>query len=378
MTRTPTGARDRGDRSRGDRGLVVVFFAFSVTAMLVVAALVLGSSLGYTAVRNAQNAVDAAAMAATGELRAVQAAETPPADAGRRIHDTAVSVAEANGATQGTVTCELVTAGYALTQSDDDVIGPCADGVPSGTQTEGGTEFVTVVPAGARVTASDTRVVPFNAFVDQETVTANAVAAATMQPVRGGWMRAPFLVCATAAANANRLLLPDPTGEPPYVVNPAALGEEILVHSQGNEMNKDGRNCGEQSWYGLADTARDFLVPPPTQADWWDVKSGSTIGQVKPALGGPGACTSSFEVGCRVPLPLCVGGVGNGTNFTLECVRMATFEITFNGTGAAQCGATDNKKAICAAMVEGGIGLDGQGTADVAAPWEIVRIRLVQ
>lgn len=69
MTTMTTPRRRPRTRRRGDRGVTVLFFAIALTGMLAVAGLVLGGSIGYTAVRNAQTAADAAALGGSGALQ---------------------------------------------------------------------------------------------------------------------------------------------------------------------------------------------------------------------------------------------------------------------------------------------------------------------
>ena len=214
---------------RDERGVIIVLFAISITMMLTVAALVLGSSVGYTAVRKAQNAADAAAAAATATLERVQEGSEPAS----AVLATAIDVAEDNGATSGSVECSIVTARYAVDRSPAEILGPCTTA-----------NVASSSAAGVRVTAEDTRDVPFASFVDRQDLTARATAAATVQPIRELSIRSPFLVCATAPGHGTPLLAADASRAGGWRVNKAAIGNQIQIWANGNDMRDGGRSCG--------------------------------------------------------------------------------------------------------------------------------------
>lgn len=364
--------RSRHRRRVGERGVTVVLFAIFITGLLAVAALTLGGSLGYTAVRNAQNAADAAALAATNTLREVQQGTTPPAE----VLSTAVSVAEDNGAIPGSVVCDIVDAEYALTHAETDVIGPC-----------NGANATHADAAGVRVRVDDERDVPFSAFVDKETIRADAVASATVQPVLEG--RAPFMVCTapTATGHPAPALVADASDPTGYSVNPAAIGLEYVLH--GNAMKDGGRQCGagSRSWRGFVEFGGTFPIPSPDPVDdseWWRVKTGNANGHLDRVLTGDGACAGDVEfiIGCKIALPLCpASNGGNGVNLRLYCVKLGTFEITYNQymNGTPPC--NDGQKAtglVCGKFVGGATAFGGQGGASTADPDSVVVIKLVE
>lgn len=371
-----TIARTRNHRSTGDRGIAVVFFAISVTAMLAVGALVLGGSIGYTAVRNAQTAADAAAVAGATAIREHKQnwSEQSAGDIVAEI----TAVVASNGAVLAEDGCQVVNGSYALTRSESDVIADCKDiaGLDD-------PEFQSM--AGVRVTVGDRRDVPFSAFVDRDTITGTAVAAATVQRYQDG-LRAPFMLCAMADDHVVPLLEPAPDLDPPYRVNPAAVGEEFALWSNGNGFGD--RNCGRSSWHGLVNPDVEYAVPsdPSDDSTWWDVDPGSKVGHLPRVLTGNDACTWSAEaindsdVGCQLALPLCSGTVGNGTKMRLRCDRIATFEITFVGdsNSAGACIDTQNKKTVCAKMIAGGTALEGRGSTDPVDNNELSIVALVQ
>ncbi len=358
--------------SQGDRGATAVLFAIAVSAMLAVAALVLGGSGGYSAVREAQNAADASALAATSTLRAVQMGDAPSSE----VLATAVSVAEANGATSGAVVCDIVNARYALTHAEADVIGPCD-----------GSNETAVGAAGVRIGAVNTKDVPFAAFVDAETIRGHATAAATIQPVIAG--TGPFMVCgaATATGHPAPALLPDlldPTG---FSVNPAAIGLSYVLH--GGPMKNGGRQCGagSDSWRGFVSFDRRFPIPSPDpidETDWWEVKTGNANGHLTRVLTGDDACEGDVEqlIGCRLALPLCPkSNGGTGESLKLYCVKLGAFEITYNqhSTGAPPCnGGTGGSGLVCGTFLGAANAISRQGSASTPDPYGVAVIKLVQ
>ncbi len=377
MGPTPEKLHRRGRRAtpspRGDRGMTAVFFAVIITGLLAVVSLVLGASTGYSSVRDGQNAADAAALAATSTLRDVGLGRANASE----VLSTAVSVAEDNGADGGSVLCDVVTARYAISYDELQVIGPC-----------NGTNELASDAAGVRVRLEDTGDVPFGGAIDQTAITARAVASATAQPLRGDF-GAPFMLCAGAGDHGVELLLPNATVTPPYTVNPAALGVEFLLWSNGNGFGD--RNCGSSQWHGLVNSDNSYQVPsnPHDNTNWWDIDPGSTTGHISPILAGSNNCgwaenidlskANPVEPGCRLPLPLCVSVAGSGTNARFNCVRMAVFELTYvgDGQGAGSC-VSDNKKVVCGVLLPGGIATGGQGTLETPDPSELVAINLVQ
>lgn len=360
----------RGRRGgASDRGVTVVIFAVTITSLLAVGSLVLGGSIGYTAVRNVQTAVDAAAMAGASTLRDVKQGVS---SAGEVLVDVR-SVAEDNGATPGTVECDVIGAAYAISHAETDVLGPCTAANVNDTRA-----------AGVRVRAGDTRDVPFGSFVDAETITGEAVAAATMQPIREG--TAPFMVCSSpdAVGHPAQVLLgsgADPSG---YSVNTSAIGLSYVIH--GNEMKNGGRDCGNDSssWRGLVEFGRSFPVPGT-----WEIKTGNANGRVPRQLSGDAVCDiesdaiADLTVGCRIALPMCPNGNGRtGVNFRYYCVKLGSFRVSWmagESTGTPPCHPNpQGNSTICATFLGGATAVGGQGTATVPDVNALLAVKLVQ
>lgn len=356
----------------------MLLFAFAVVAIAAVSALVLGASNGYSAVRSSQNAADASATAAAATLHQVFSADTSPLE----VLSTAVDVAEENGADQGSVTCEVVTADYGVTNAVVDIIGPCDE-----------TNVTQPDAAGVRVTVAETRYVPLGYFVGDDEITATAAAAATVQPVREG--AAPFMVCANAPGHPQPLL---ESLDEPWRINDAAVGTSVVVG--GAAIVNGGRDCGHgaSSWRGTVAFESTYPIPssdpdPVVDTDWWEIKTGTSSGDLPDLIAGPNSCgggsgtQDAFDlVDCELMLPLCTHGNGKtGDSFRLHCVRLGAFEITFNSegggdTGDAPCLSADEqgKKAICADFLGTAVASDGGAVAGMPLPDEIVAIRLVE
>lgn len=375
-------------RSRsGERGVTVVFFAIGVTAMLTVAALVLGGSVGYTAARNAQTAADSAALTGAQLIQSHKQdwITTPASYVALEVE----SVVEDNGASL--VSCDLVAAEYAISGSEDDVIAAC-----------GALEFLEpddfAEVAGVRVRVTDTRDVPFDAFVDQDTITGGATAAATIQAVTSG--RAPFMVCGspTATGHPAPVLVPDVNDPTGYRVNEAALDKVFVLW--GNQIKYGGRSCGNPSsdWRGLVKFGETFDVPSSSVSsdeDWWQSESGNTGGNLPATLAGGSSChlegqkvdALKDQIGCLIAIPLCPQSNGATSDFRLYCVKIGAFEITHVGSTFVEssnspeydtpCGVVSTN-IICGRFAGAATATGGQGVAERPDPYSISVVKLVQ
>ena len=415
MRTTSQVARSR--RRGGDRGIAVVFFAISVTAMLAVGALVLGGSVGYSAVRNAQTAADSAAIAGATALQEHKQnwTHTKAADLLTEIRETV----ESNGAVLAPGGCELISGEYGLDNDEQYVIGPC----------EGITllsEDVFRSIAGVRVTVSDTRDVPFDAFVDRDDITGTAVAAATIQPVvevAEGW--SVFMLCTSPSAVGHpaQALEPNPADPTGYSIREEARGKVFVLW--GNEIKDQGsgRDCGKNSsdWRGLIrydlkfPLPSTFSAPPlPADANWWRIEEGNAAGTIEfsPNVLGPDACELSgdaiddLELGCKLAVPLCpFSNQGDelpvehqsdtySADYRLFCPRMGVFEISHIGSTFDESIETDptappiesyetpcgqrQTNIICGRFQGSAVAKTGQGSADSPDQYDYVVVKLVE
>lgn len=411
-----------GRRRGGDRGIAVVFFAISVTAMLAVGALVLGGSIGYTAVRNAQTAADSAAIAGATALQEHKQnwKDTSAAALLTEIEE----VVARNGAVLAPGGCELVSGEYGLDNDEAYVIGPCERiGVLS--------EDVFRTVAGIRVTVNDTRDVPFSSFVDRDDITGTAVAAATIQPVievAEGW--SVFMLCTSPKAKGHpaQALEPNEDTEDPtdYSVRTEAHGKVFVLWGNEIKDHDSGRDCGKPSsdWRGLIQYDMKFPLPStfssaPLTADdnWWQITEGNASGTIdfSPNILGPDACElsgetlSDLELGCELAVPLCpfsnqgeeIPAPYNADPYTyssdyrLFCPQMGIFEITHIGSTFTDSTTTSSSSTttipayktpcgvrqtniICGRFQGSAVAKDGQGSADSPDQYAFVVIKLVE
>ena len=415
MRTGPTMAPRR--HQRGDRGVAVVFFAISVTAMLAVGALVLGGSVGYSATRNAQTAADSAALAGATALHEHKQnwKETSAADLLAEVK----GVVESNGAELAPGGCELVSGSYGLANDEAYVIGPC-----EGIGMLDNDVFASV--AGIRVTVNDTRDVPFSAFVDSDDITGTAVAAASIQPVvevAEGW--SVFMLCTSpdAVGHPSQALEPNAADPSGYSVREEAHGKVFVLWGNEIKDHDSGRDCGKNSsdWRGLIRYDLKFPLPstfsaPPLAADdnWWRIEEGNAAGTIEfsPNVLGPDACELSgeaiddLELGCELAVPLCpFSNQGDqlpvehqsdtySADYRLFCPRMGIFEISHIGSEfdetkdldltsetlaeyESPCGVRQTN-IICGVFQGSAVAKDGQGSADSPDKYDYVVIKLVE
>jgi Flp pilus assembly protein TadG len=380
--------RHHSTRRAGDeRGVILLFFAMGLTAMLALGALVLGGSAGYMAVRSAQTAADVAALAGASTLRAHQTDwVTTPASA---VLAEVTSVVEDNGAVLEPGGCQLIRAEYAVTRSDADVIADCD-------QLEYLSADQFVQAAGVRVAVSDTRGVPFGAFVSQDTITGAADAAATAQPLTAA--RAPVMICASpdAVGHPAPAVVPDAEDPTGYRVNAAAIGKHYVLW--GNQIKNLGRDCGNPAsdWRGLVKFDQTFAVPSPDPVNdtgWWQTESGNKDGQLPEGLAGDTSCTlngegvDDLDKDCLLAVPLCPKGNGSASSFRLSCVKVGAFQITHVGIASSDtapavedgspCGEVTTN-IVCGRFLGGATAVAGQGIAQRPDPNSVVVIKLVE
>jgi hypothetical protein len=288
-----------------EHGAMMVLLAITMVALLALAGLVIDGGRAYADHREVQNSADAAALAGAGALNSIIFNFFGKEKA---VYQ-AVAASIAANKTNGAFDCRLVD------EAKND-LGPCP--------TENGSGLPADV-AGVSVRARDTQAGSFIKVLGIASFSASAPATAQIQALRGGSF--PLMVCGTDvdAGGLNPpgtpdLLIPDNTKNPPWRINPAAIGWEYLVH---NEHVPDCSN-GSSSFKGLVDEDLGYDLP-----GWWITKTGTTAGPVREELVGLNACQGELAVGCRLIIPLCSQSNGlTGDNFEMYCVRTGVFEIS--------------------------------------------------
>ena len=285
------------ERATREKGAILVMFALSLTAILLVATLVVDGSQAYPQRRKMQNAADSAAIAGARALDRVKFS----GDAWTTVAATASSVATNNGA--DAVTCTIITgtgSGIGLCSLQASVQSPSA--------------------AGVSVRASYTRPATFaKAVGGTPSITATVTSAASIQPLAGAG--APFVICGSPARGGYPILNSDNT------INVAAAKAMGTVDIQSSKVP----TCGAGSAFkGKLAGDAEVLVPGWVQAD----NGNGYDQQIKAQVVGATPCPTGgpFE-GCDMLVPIADQGSGNGNKITMHVVAWAVFRIIGNGNG---------------------------------------------
>jgi Flp pilus assembly protein TadG len=296
--------------------------ALSLTALLIVAALVLDGGQGYAERRQIQNAADAASMAGA---RALDRYRFPPS--GFTPNVTTISsevnrVAADNGGTSVT-SCRLINFDQVGTSND---LGPCTSATAAN-QAE-----------GVRVGVAGTFQTFFGGITGRQSLTANNAAAATIQELTAA--DSPFLVCGNPALGGYNLLNPDGTLNPS---NAANLGE-ITIH--GSQVP----DCGANSQFKGLDGG------PIELNTWVDVgEQGNQVGQYRDITTSVTPCPDGGPFDdCDMILPIMQAGRANGSGAEAYITAFAVFHVTEGHTGGAAH--TAHYVGVSSSIVTGGEG----------------------
>jgi Flp pilus assembly protein TadG len=275
--------------------------ALSLTALLIVAALVLDGGQGYAQRRQIQNAADAAAMAGA---RALDRYRFPPAGTTpdvTTIPSAVNSVASANGSTSVT-SCRLINFDQVGTSSD---LGPCTSATAANEA------------EGVRVSLSGTFQTFFGEFTGKKTLTANNTAAATIQDLISA--DAPFIICGNPALGGYNLLNPDGTLNP----SNAANSGEITIH--GSQVP----DCGANSQFKGLDGG------PIELNSWVDIgEQGNKVGQYRDVTTSVNPCPDGGPYdNCDMLLPIMQAGRASGAGAQAYVTAFAVFHVTEGHTG---------------------------------------------
>ena len=359
----------RRNADTGQYGFTIVIVALTMTMLVTITAIVIDLGNTYATHRQVQNAVDAAAMAASRQL--VKGAT------GATILSTAQTVVAANGADSSSVVCQIIA--NTLTPT------------PFPFLTSGGTPLTcasytnrTDYPTadGVWISASKTNNTFFGGIVNASTLSTSAVAAATAQPLRS--INAPlFAACGddqepdvngSASAMAPPLLLdangnpPDPTNNPnpalPLRINSNAIYSASADHNKGGPVYEiegpkvDSCGAGSSSNKGLLTAPVNVWggSPPTSAAGWNDpVSSGLKSGSVRPSVANQPGCDLSSSVGCVMLFPICDSAVGTGNGVSYRCEFFGSFQLVKANTN------TDDVAFLGPANAEAAYGAGSQG-----------------
>lgn len=323
MTRVRHSHHPRSARgTRRERGSILVLMTLMLSMLLVMATLVIDGGQAYPQRRRAQNAADAASIAGARALdRAV--ITQPPAGTTDEVSATVLSVVEDNGA--DLEECYIISG-----KGDRMGEGCTADQV----QQPGA--------AGVEVVASETRSTSFGDIVEQDSITARASAAATIQPLSK--TGSPFIICGNKKApNSSKspdLLKTDAAGNIVYNPDGSASIDVIKALAQPafpvqGEGSKKTPGCGADSEFkGKKRKGQESLkVPSEIKGENGNGFEHDTFATIVGATPCP---TSGEYLNCDVLLPIADGG----NALFLHIVAWGVFHVTGDGKGNPKYSAT--------------------------------------
>jgi hypothetical protein len=283
------------DGPRSERGAIVVFVAMSMTAVLLVASIVIDGSHAYSQRRSMQNAADLSALAGARALDKVKygGADWSTVDAAAK------SLGRDNDAES--IQCTVIT-------NVGTAIGGC------------GSWWAVLLPAaaGVRVVATDIRPTTFARLIGRDSVTATATSSATIQTLIG--TGTPFVLCGNADLGGYPILNSDNT------INAATATAMGTVEIQSSQVP----TCGAGSAFKGKIADDEFTVP-----GWLHADNGNGYEQeINVQVVGAKACPTGGPFDdCDMLIPIADRGEGNGNNIQMHAVAWAVFHIT--GTGKA-------------------------------------------
>ena len=295
------------NRLTEDRGVILPMLALALVAMLAVAGLVIDGGQAYSQRRQMQNAADAAAMAGTAALDDVRFT-VPAAAVWTKVQSEVTRVAmNTNGAEQ-VLQCSIIDATGAS-------LGSCSQ--------QSAVQHPSAV--GVQVQVEDTRSTTFAQVVGISTLSAQADAAAAVQPIVGA--RAPWAVC--SSGQKYDFLTPEFKVDP---VKAAALGEIVI---QGSQVYKDDDACAAKK--GGGGGAASFKGP----IDQEILKVGENIvAESDPGNNLPSGweaykttCSVAPKTNDCILLPVAYRVEGVGTNAKVYLADFAFFRVREGSTG---------------------------------------------
>jgi hypothetical protein len=267
----------------------------SMTAVLLVASIVIDGSHAYSQRRSMQNAADLSALAGARALDKVRygGASWSTVDAAAK---------NLGGDNQAeSIDCTVITNVGAS-------IGGC----------ENWWAVLWPTAAGVRVDATDVRPTTFAKLSGRDDVTATATSAATIQTLIG--TGSPFVICGNADLGGYPILNSDNT------INASTAAAMGKVEIQSSQVP----TCGAGSAFKGKIADDDFVVP-----GWLHADNGNGYEQeINAQVVGATACPTGGPFDdCDMLVPIADRGVGNGNDIQMHAVAWAVFHIT--GTGKA-------------------------------------------
>jgi Flp pilus assembly protein TadG len=340
MARRDRRVLDRRNADRGEHGFTIVIVALTMTMMVTITAIVIDLGNTYATHRQVQNAVDAAAMAATRQLA--------KGATGATILSTAQTVVGANGADSSSVVCRIIA--NTLTPTPFPFL--TTDGAPlTCANYTNRTNYPTA--DGVWVSASKTNNTFFGSIVNAPTLSTTAVAAATAQPLRVLDSLPVFAACGDdqqmdqnsgpPLSPAAPLLLdangkaPNPITNPnpvaPVRINSAAIysssadggkgGPAYLIHAMSGVDT-----CGASSSSDKGLILIPISASGSTPGSFNNLAgSGTHAGPTRSSVANQPGCDLGASVGCVMVLPICDQAQGNGSNVYYRCEFFGSFQL---------------------------------------------------
>ena len=340
MARHDRPGSGRRNADTGQHGFTAVFVALTMTMMVTITAIVIDLGNTYATHRQVQNAVDAAAMAATRQLA--------KGATGATILSTAQTVVGANGADSSSVVCKIIA--NTLTPTPFPFLTKGSDQLTCANYTNRA-DYPTA--DGVWVSASKTNNTFFGGIVNAPTLSTSAVAAATAQPLRVLDSLPVFAACGDdqqidqnsgpPLGPAPPLLLdangkaPNPTTNPnpvaPVRINPTAIysssanggkgGPAYLIHAASGVDT-----CGASSSSDKGLILIPISVSGPTPGSFNNqAGTGVVAGPTRSSVANQPGCDLSASVGCVMVLPICDRAQGVGGSTYYRCEFFGSFQL---------------------------------------------------
>jgi Flp pilus assembly protein TadG len=339
MARRDRRVFGRRNADRDEHGFTIVIVALTMTMMVTITAIVIDLGNTYATHRQVQNAVDAAAMAATRQLA--------KGATGATILSTAQTVVGANGADSSSVVCRIIA--NTLTPTPFPFL--TTDGAPlTCANYTNRTNYPTA--DGVWVSASKTNNTFFGSIVNAPTLSTTAVAAATAQPLRVLDSLPLFAACGDdqqldqnsgpPMVAAPPLLL-DASGTPPDPItnpNPATLHiNSAAIYSSSADGGKGGPaylihapsgvdTCGASSSADKGLILIPISVSGATPGSFNNqAGTGVVAGPTRSSVANQPGCNLSASVGCVMVLPICDRAQGSGSSIYYRCEFFGSFQL---------------------------------------------------
>ena len=303
-----------GRARRDEAGMTLVFVAVGMVALLGMGAVVLDGGRAYSTRRQMQNAADGAAEAGARALDRARFSGGDPAD----VDAIARSIASTNSSSLAAdmFVCTVIDKTGAS-------LAPCSD-----TSLVTGWRALTNLSraVGVRVQTGTSYSTALGGAVGRNSLTARTTAAATVQAVKS--VNGPFMICGNALKGAEspglpgrQLLIPDVTKNPPWTINPLAVGLTFSIHAPQVE------DCGASGNAFKGTGSGEYNLP-----QWVNTSTGVAAGPIRSPVASADGCTTTFD-NCVLIVPICSDALGDSSStMQMYCVVLGAFMMHQTGS----------------------------------------------